>query len=98
MAFRFQKRIKIAPGLRLNISKTGISTSVGTNGATVNLGKDGAQSTVGLPGTGLSYRSKLATGTAPDTRTAAPAKSNRWLAILGTAILAGLAIWAFAKA
>lgn len=58
MAFRFQKRIKIAPGLRLNISKTGISTSIGRNGATVNVSKRGTQSTVGIPGTGLSYRTK----------------------------------------
>lgn len=94
MAFRFQKRIKIAPGLRLNISKTGVSTSIGTNGATVNLGKDGAQSTVGIPGTGLSYRSKLTSGKTTTAPAASPAKSRRWLAVIGFAIIAGLAVWA----
>lgn len=59
MALRFQKRIKIAPGLRVNVSKGGVSTSIGKPGATVNIGKKGVQGTVGVPGTGLSYRRKL---------------------------------------
>lgn len=59
MGFRFQKRIKIAPGVRLNISKSGISTSLGVNGATVNIGKDGVQRTIGIPGTGLSHRKRI---------------------------------------
>lgn len=97
MAFRFQKRIKIAPGIRLNISKTGISTSIGTNGATVNLGKDGAQSTVGIPGTGLSYRSKLTGGKTTAAPAASTAKSGRWRAVFGFAIIAGLAVWALSR-
>jgi hypothetical protein len=66
MSFRFQKRVKVAPGLRLNISKRGISTSVGRRGASVTLGRSGLYSNVGLPGSGLSYRTKLdkATGRA----------------------------------
>jgi hypothetical protein len=56
MAFRFQRRVKIMPGVRLNVSKSGVSASVGTNGATVNVGKDGVTRTVGVPGTGLSHR------------------------------------------
>lgn len=59
MGFRFRKRIKIAPGININLSKSGISTSLGTRGATVNIGKKGARATVGLPGTGLSYQTKL---------------------------------------
>lgn len=55
MGFRFQRRIKILPGVTLNLSKSGISTSVGRRGAKVTLGKDGVRTTVGLPGTGLSY-------------------------------------------
>lgn len=55
MGFRFKKSIRIFPGVRLNISKSGISVSLGVPGATVNLGKTGARTTVGLPGTGLSY-------------------------------------------
>lgn len=59
MGFRFQKRIKIAPGLRLNISKSGFSTTVGAKGASVNIGKNGTYANVGLPGSGLSFREKI---------------------------------------
>lgn len=55
MAFRFQKRVKIAPGLRVNLSKSGVSASLGKPGATVNVNKHGVQGTAGAPGTGLSY-------------------------------------------
>lgn len=60
MGFRFRKRIKIAPGLALNISKTGVSATLGKPGASVNIGKKGVSGTVGLLGTGLSYHKKIA--------------------------------------
>ncbi len=57
MGFRLRKAIKILPGLKLNLTKNGISsTSIGKKGATVNLGKNGVSQTIGIPGTGLSYR------------------------------------------
>ena len=59
MSFRFQRRIKIAPGLNLNLSKSGVGISAGIKGATVSAGKRGLYGNLGLPGTGLSYRSKL---------------------------------------
>jgi len=59
MSFRFQKRVRIAPGVRLNFSKRGISTSVGPRGASVTAGKRGLYGNAGIPGTGLSYRSKI---------------------------------------
>lgn len=55
MAFRFQRRIRILPGIRLNISKSGVSTSVGARGAWLTFGRRGTRATVGLPGTGISY-------------------------------------------
>ncbi len=63
MGFRFRKSIKIFPGLRVNLSKTGASLSVGGRGASVNIGPRGAYGNVGLPGTGLSYRERLDTPT-----------------------------------
>ncbi|ANC81004.1 MULTISPECIES: DUF4236 domain-containing protein [Pseudomonas] len=54
MAIRFRKSFKIAPGLRLNVSKTGVSASIGRKGAMVNVSKRGTRVTAGLPGTGLS--------------------------------------------
>ncbi|MGK8935307.1 DUF4236 domain-containing protein [Pluralibacter gergoviae] len=55
MGFRFRKRIRIAPGLAINISKSGVSTSIGTKGATTNISGKGIKTTVGIPGTGISY-------------------------------------------
>lgn len=61
MAIRFTKRIKIAPGLKINLSKKGISsTSLGFNGATANLSGKGIKGTAGIPGTGLSTSENLA--------------------------------------
>jgi hypothetical protein len=55
MGWRFQKRIRILPGLRINLSKSGVSTTVGTKGLSVNLRGDKVRTTIGLPGTGISY-------------------------------------------
>lgn len=59
MGFRFSKRITIIPGVRLNISGSGISTSVGPRGLSLTMGKRGTYLNAGLPGTGLSYRERL---------------------------------------
>lgn len=58
MGFNFRKSLKITPGVRLNVTKKGISSvSVGPRGAKLNVGKKGTKATVSLPGTGLSYTS-----------------------------------------
>ncbi|WP_337026525.1 DUF4236 domain-containing protein [Pantoea eucrina] len=60
MGLRFRKRLKIAPGLYLNVSSGGTSWSVGVPGATLNFGgRNGARATVGIPGSGLSYSQKI---------------------------------------
>ncbi len=64
MGLRFSRRVKIAPGVRLNFGLKSISVSAGVRGANLTLGKRGLFGNVGLPGTGLSYRKKL-TGGAP---------------------------------
>lgn len=49
MGLNFRKSIKIAPGIRVNISKKGLSSvSVGGKGARVNVSKKGTRTTVGL--------------------------------------------------
>jgi hypothetical protein len=53
--FRFRRSFKVVPGVRLNLSKTGVSTSVGRRGLWFTLGPRGTRSTVGLPETGVSY-------------------------------------------
>lgn len=59
MSFRLSKRIKILPGLTLNLSGGGISASVGVRGARVTFGQRGTYGNVGIPGTGVSYRTRL---------------------------------------
>ncbi|MFV0297072.1 MAG: DUF4236 domain-containing protein [Hyphomicrobiaceae bacterium] len=60
MGLRFHRRIKIFPGIYINLSKSGVSASLGGKGATVNVGSTGRRMvTLGIPGTGLSYRMQL---------------------------------------
>lgn len=59
MAFRFQRRITLAPGVRLNLSKRGLGLSVGPRGASLSMGPRGVHGHAGIPGTGLAYRQKL---------------------------------------
>ena len=59
MGWRYRKRITISPGFRLNLSKSGISTSVGVRGANLTLGKSGIYLNAGIPGTGIYNRQKL---------------------------------------
>ncbi|WP_170270329.1 DUF4236 domain-containing protein [Heliorestis acidaminivorans] len=55
MSFRFFKRIKIAPGVTMNLSKSGPSFSFGPQGMRYTVGSKGTRTTLGLPGTGLYY-------------------------------------------
>jgi len=55
VGFRFRKSIKIVPGIRLNLSRSGPSLSLGSKGLHYNIGSKGTRATVGLPGTGLSW-------------------------------------------
>jgi hypothetical protein len=56
--FRLFRRVRIAPGLTVNLSKSGPSLSLGVRGAHVTLGSTGIRKTIGLPGSGLFYTSK----------------------------------------
>ncbi|QGG46492.1 DUF4236 domain-containing protein [Heliorestis convoluta] len=55
LAFRFFKRIKLAPGVTMNLSKSGPSFSFGPRGMRYTVGSKGTRTTLGLPGTGLYY-------------------------------------------
>ena len=57
MGLRFQRRIKVFPGVRINLSKCGVGLSVGGRGAHFGIDSRGRRYTsVGLPGTGDSWR------------------------------------------
>jgi hypothetical protein len=78
---RFQKRLSVLPGVRVNLSKSGASTSIGPRGADVNIGRDGVTTNAGIPGTGLSYRQKVGGGQ----------HSHGMLGV--AAVVGGLAVW-----
>lgn len=59
MAWSFRKRIKIAPGVHMNIGGNGPSLSVGGKGISVTSGKNGTYLNSNIPGTGLRNRQKL---------------------------------------
>ena len=55
MAFRFWRRVRLAPGVTLNLSKSTASLSLGPRGAKYTISPRGTRATAGLPGTGLFY-------------------------------------------
>lgn len=59
MGFRFRKRVKILPGVRVNIGLNGASLSIGPRGASVSIGKNGTYLNTSIPGTGISFRNKI---------------------------------------
>ncbi len=57
---RLRKTFKLFPGVRINLSGSGVSTSIGPKGATVNI-KPGRspRTTVGIPGAGISHTESI---------------------------------------
>jgi hypothetical protein len=62
LGIRFRKSIKLLPGVRVNISRSGVSTTIGPRGASINISERGVYSNLGIPGTGISFREKLIGG------------------------------------
>ena len=65
---RFRKSVKICKGVRVNFSKSGISTTVGMRGLSVNVGKKGTYLNTGIPGTGLYDRYKISGGSTSNSK------------------------------
>jgi Protein of unknown function (DUF4236) len=59
MGWRFRKSFSPLPGIRLNFSPRGISTSVGAGPLRLYLGPQGMAATARVPGTGVSYRQPI---------------------------------------
>jgi hypothetical protein len=59
MGFRLQRSIRIAKGVRLNVSKSGLGVSVGPRGLGISAGPRGVYGHAGIPGSGLSVRGKI---------------------------------------
>lgn len=62
MPFRFRRTFKILPGVKINVSKSGMSVTVGPKGYHLTFGKQGIRQTIDFPGEGLSHTSLLFKG------------------------------------
>lgn len=63
MSWGYRRRVKVLPGVHLNIGKRGVSTSFGRRGANITFGKRGTFLNLGIPGTGLYSRQRIGNGT-----------------------------------
>lgn len=59
---RFRKRISLLPGLKMNLSKSGISFSAGVRGLSYTMSDKGNYLNTGIPGTGIYDRQKISGG------------------------------------
>jgi SpoVK/Ycf46/Vps4 family AAA+-type ATPase len=100
MAWNYRKRIKVAPGVTLNVSRKGVSTTFGVRGASITSGRNGTYLNTGIPGTGIYNRRKIGGGqTITPTSNISNAKSVNsssyagCLIALGIVIIIGLCIY-----
>jgi hypothetical protein len=85
MGLRLFRRVRVLPGVTLNLSKRGVSVSAGVRGAHVTLNSRGeVTETVGLPGTGVFYTTRQKLRGQPG----APTTAN-WQIALGLVLLFG---------
>ena len=59
MGFRWRKSFNVIPGVRINLSTSGVTTTVGGKYGRVNLSKKGASVGASIPNTGISYNKRL---------------------------------------
>jgi len=59
MSWRFRKTFKVLPGVKLNLTRYGLSATVGASPLSVNLGPRGVYANMGIPGTGVWNRERL---------------------------------------
>lgn len=66
MPVRIRKSFNLFPGVKVNMSKGGMSITVGRKGFHLNFSKRGVRQTVGLPGSGISESSYILKNKADD--------------------------------
>ncbi len=103
---RAWRRFRVCPGVTLNLSKSGISTSFGVRGAHLTVGRRGVRQSVGLPGSGLylvkqtpypaaprqmPYHAPLGAHQAPRPQPRGNSWTGFWLVMAGLAALAVIA-------
>ena len=66
VGLRFRQSFRLFPGVRLNLSESGLSATFGVPGASINVGHRGIHSAVGIPGSGFSFTSNLTPHASPE--------------------------------
>jgi uncharacterized protein DUF4236 len=56
MGLRFRRRLRMMPGVSVNLSKSGVSASMGSRGTVVNVSGQGIRTTVGCRDPALAGR------------------------------------------
>src|SRR5262249_6023882 len=100
MPWRFRRSFRLLPGVRLNLSRSGVSTSIGVKGAHVTIGPSHTTASVGVPGTGLSYQQTIhADGAASHGEGAGAARPRGvpWVRLLVLVALVAWLIWLIAN-
>ncbi|HZB99507.1 MAG TPA: DUF4236 domain-containing protein [Nitrososphaeraceae archaeon] len=82
MSLKFRKSIKLFPGAKINIGKTGIGVSTGIKGAHIGINKRGVYTGLGIPGTGISTQQYIGKGEKPIVLPATPKNNHLFLKIL----------------
>jgi hypothetical protein len=59
MSWRFRQSFKLFPGVKINLSKSGLSTTIGSGPLHLNVGSRGLLGTASIPSSGLSFRKTL---------------------------------------
>jgi len=60
MKLGFRKRIKVAPGITLNVGKQSASVRLGPKGAGITSGTEGSRASGSIPHTGITATHKIA--------------------------------------
>jgi hypothetical protein len=89
MPFRFYRRFRAGP-FRMNLSKSGVSYSIGRKGAWLTMGHDRVRASAGLPGTGLGWYEQRRLPRPPAIAPSAP--SWRPLSWIVTALIVGACV------
>lgn len=89
MGFRFRRSLRIAPGIRLNFTRSGLSATLGRRGASISVGSRGTRGHLGIPRTGLSYSERLTAGSAsaPSSRAQTFGGGCALVAVIGFLVL-----------
>ena len=88
MGWSFRKSFKIAPGIRLNLSKGGVGVSGGVKGLRLGIGPRGTQFTAGRGG--LYYRKQLS---GPLGSATGPRLSKTFLVVMAFLLIVGAFAW-----